>query len=63
MISFEKLFDGVKIQEIQNPTIDKFFNHPTFDSNKVEKDEKGFFIENNENSCVGNRTWICNKML
>ena len=37
MISFEKLFDGVKIQEIQNATIDKFFNHTKFDSNKVEK--------------------------
>ena len=45
MISFEKLFDGVKIQEIQNATIDKFFNHPKFDSNKIEKDDVFFCFE------------------
>ena len=45
MISFEKLFDGVKIQEIRNPTIDKFFIHPKFDSNKIEKDDVFFCFE------------------
>lgn len=45
MISFEKLFDGVKIQEIQNATTDKFFNHPKFDSNKIEKDDVFFCLE------------------
>ena len=45
MISFEKLFDGVKIKKILNPTIDKFFNHPTFDSRKVEDDDVFFCFE------------------
>lgn len=45
MISFEKLFEGVDIAQIKNPQIDKFFNHPVFDSKKIEKDDVFFCFE------------------
>ena len=44
MISFEKLFDGIGITKILNPTIDKFFNRPKFDSQKVEEDDVFFCL-------------------
>lgn len=45
MISFEKLFDDVKITKIQNPSLDKFFSRIVFDSKKVQKDDVFFCFE------------------